>query len=321
MIENNNRTTRIGVFYDGAYFAHVSNYYGYHHPRKSRLNISGLHQFIKEKVADLEGVDPRQCSIIDAHYFRGRYSAIEAKNRDKLLQDRLFDDVLMREGVVTHFLPLQKHGRYTTEKGVDVWFALEAFELAIYKKFNVVVLITSDGDYVPLVRKLNTLGTRVMTMAWEFEFVDQNENRQLTTASSVLMNEVAYPVYMNEEIGQSDYSDNPIIEGLFNSVEMNREYMPSSLPKYEHHEPEALGDGTKLEIGKVYEGEIVNMREGYGFISPEDGSPNVFFYHEELVDIDFNDIQVGDLVEFELGKNQKGECAMNIRLINAQEGY
>ncbi len=41
---------------------------------------------------------------------------------------------------------------------------VEAFELAIYKQFNVLALIACDGDYVPLVRKLNTLGTRVMVL-------------------------------------------------------------------------------------------------------------------------------------------------------------
>ena len=47
--------TRIGVFYDGNYFLHVSNYYNYTHERRSRISINGLHDFIRQKVADLEG--------------------------------------------------------------------------------------------------------------------------------------------------------------------------------------------------------------------------------------------------------------------------
>ena len=38
---------KIGVFYDGNYFLHVSNYYNYDHPRQRRLSITGLHKFIK----------------------------------------------------------------------------------------------------------------------------------------------------------------------------------------------------------------------------------------------------------------------------------
>ncbi len=41
---------RVGVFYDGNYFLHVSNYYNYEHIRKRRLSISGLHEFIRHQV-------------------------------------------------------------------------------------------------------------------------------------------------------------------------------------------------------------------------------------------------------------------------------
>ena len=46
-MEKGNNLTRIGVFYDGNYFLHVSNYYNYSHERKNRLSIAGLHHFIK----------------------------------------------------------------------------------------------------------------------------------------------------------------------------------------------------------------------------------------------------------------------------------
>jgi hypothetical protein len=43
--------TRIGIFYDGNFFFHVSNYYLYEHQRKSRVSINGLHQFIVSEIA------------------------------------------------------------------------------------------------------------------------------------------------------------------------------------------------------------------------------------------------------------------------------
>lgn len=38
-----NTLLRVGVFYDGTYFSHVSNYYLYQHERKARLSIEGCH--------------------------------------------------------------------------------------------------------------------------------------------------------------------------------------------------------------------------------------------------------------------------------------
>ena len=66
------KLTRIGVFYDGNFFFHVSNYYHYYHERHSRISISGLHAFIRDEVAKCENTDARYCQIVDAHYFRGR---------------------------------------------------------------------------------------------------------------------------------------------------------------------------------------------------------------------------------------------------------
>jgi cold shock CspA family protein/uncharacterized LabA/DUF88 family protein len=216
MVNFDNKLMRIGVFYDGNYFFHVSNYYNYEHPRKARLSVSGLHDFIRHQVAKAENTDTRLCQVVDSHYFRGRLSSYEAEGQNKLLSERIFDDILMNEGVVTHYLPLKnREGKYE-EKGIDVWLALEAFELSIYKKFNVVVLVASDGDYVPLIRKLNTLGIRVMVLAWDFEYADDRTGKlKKTTTSIELLEEVTYPIPMQEVIENKVNRNDPVVNGLF----------------------------------------------------------------------------------------------------------
>lgn len=71
--EREMRLLRIGIFYDGNYFYHVSNYYCYGHPRKSRLSIPGIHEFIKKYIALQENINPKFCQIVDCHYFRGGF--------------------------------------------------------------------------------------------------------------------------------------------------------------------------------------------------------------------------------------------------------
>ena len=107
---NGGKLTRIGIFYDGNYLFHVSNYYQYHHERRARISISGLHRFIREKVAECEGTEARYCQIVDAHYFRGRLRAADAEDMDLLFTERVFDDVLVREVVTTHHPPLSRAG-------------------------------------------------------------------------------------------------------------------------------------------------------------------------------------------------------------------
>ena len=99
---------RIGIFYDGNFLLHASNYYNYIHHMKRRLSLGGLHRFIQHRVAEEEGVEPLQCQIAEAHYFRGRLNAADAAQRgNQLYNDRVFDDILMAEGIHPHYLPLR----------------------------------------------------------------------------------------------------------------------------------------------------------------------------------------------------------------------
>lgn len=291
-----NKLTKIGVFYDGNYFLHVSNYYLYHHEKKSRISIIGMNRFIREEIARAEGTDSRYCQIVDAHYFKGRLKAHDAKERDILFNERVFDDVLIREGIVTHYLPLTSRG----EKGVDVSFVLEAFELALYKRFNVTVLVASDGDYVPLVRKLNTLGTRVMVLGWDFKFVDDNGVEKETRTSQALLDEVTYPVLMHTVIDDRSRKNEPVVKGLFVPPPETRR--PAAQPTFNPDE-DVRESGT-----------IKMLREGYGFIIPDQGGDDLFFHYLDLQNCDFTELQEGDRLTFSIGKNKKGICAVDIYL-------
>ena len=216
-VHRNSRAVKVGVFYDGSYFTHVSNYYNYVHPHHRRLHIGGLHDYIKHMVAEREGTMPSLCHIIDAHFFRGRFSARDANEKpNQLYYDRVFDDVLMYNGVRTHYLPVKDLMGRKREKGIDVLMALETFELCMHKRFDVAVLIASDGDHVPLVRKLHALGCKTMLFGWDFEFTDQETGeQQYTRTSSDLWNEVSYPMPMHDLIEEGLKENDELVRELF----------------------------------------------------------------------------------------------------------
>jgi len=326
MTDSSSKLTRIGVFYDGGFFSHVSNYYCYQHERKARLSVKGLHEFIREEVAKAEGVDKRYCQIVDSHYFRGRLSASEARNREVLMAERKWDDVLMRTGIVTHYLPLsERDGRVVGEKGIDVWFALEAFELAIYKRFNVSVLIACDGDFIPLVRKLNTLGTRVMLLGWDYSYVDEDGNERKTITSQGLLDEVTYPILMDRQIDDKTRRHDSVVNNLFlPSKEALRPSLivgnASAAPAESSAAASCTGETSEaLEVAlsdsesrATQRGRLQNLKEGYGFIRPESGGKDVFFYWTEIRNKDFHDLSIGDGVEFVLSSNNRGPIATEI---------
>jgi uncharacterized LabA/DUF88 family protein/cold shock CspA family protein len=299
MFQPKDGVVRIGVFYDGNYFLHVSNYYNYFHQRRRRISIAGLHSFIRQQIAEEMQVDYSLCHVVDAHYFRGRMSAYEASQRgNQLYNDRLFDDVLMSEGVVTHYLPLRTRAGRKEEKGIDVWLALEALELSYMKKYDVLVLITSDGDFVPLIRKVNTIGTRVMVLSWDFEYTDDTGREIITRTSQDLLEEVTYPVAMHEIIDSGDKGSDLSVNGLFVTQE--------SAPKtYEN-----IIDKGDMKVSKT-----LNMKSGYGFVAFPPN--NLFFHYLDVVEGDFNEIHDGDTVEFTVEINEKGnEVAKNVRKVS-----
>lgn len=300
--KNLSHLTKIGVFYDGNYFLHVSNYYNYNHPRKARISIKGLHQFIRQQIADAENTEVNLCQIVDAHYFRGRLNAQEASQKGNLLYyDRVFDDILMYEGVTTHYLPVKGNVGTRQEKGIDVWLALEAFEQVFYKRFDVVVLISSDGDYVPLIRKINTLGTRVMVLSWDFEYTNDEGIKMVTRTSQDLLEEVTYPIAMHDLIEAQYGRNNPVVDNIFVQTQ----------PKFTPPTPNSgsYDDGIERHISTVH-----SLKSGYGFINYPPN--NLFFHYTNLVDTDFNELREGDEVEFTLDLNEKGEqIAKNVRLL------
>ena len=54
-----------------------------------------------------------------------------------------------------------------------------------------------------------------------------------------------------------------------------------------------------------------NSTKGFGFITPSDGSKDMFVHKSEAPD----SLQDGERVEFEVGEGDKGPVAKNVRVV------
>ena len=172
---------RLGVFYDGSFFSYAQNYY-YHQRQLGWLRFPELHRFL-EKYVGLREQGYASYKVVYAAWHQGLFTSKDA-TADQLKRDRDRYHDMMHAGVDPKYLPMsQKHG----EKGVDVALAVDALQVGLGRMIDVAVLVTGDGDFVPLVRALNKQGVRVLAAYFAFEAADGSKsfiNERLLTAAN-----------------------------------------------------------------------------------------------------------------------------------------
>ena len=310
---NNDQLIRIGVFYDGSYFYKVSTFYKRYHERRSRISVSGLQELIQHEVARATSNPVSMCRIVDTHYFGGRQLAGKT-TKEQLQGERKFDEVLMGENITTHYVPLQYDDRTgrVFEKRVDVWLALEAFEMAIYRRYNMLVLIAGDSDFIPLVRKLNALGTQVMLVGWNVEYIDDLGYEHRTMMSSKLQKEVNHPVSVHELVDsrtgiESGFNiDNLFVPSYYSYSEAS--VRASTIVEDFHSLDADINDGyddapyyseddIKTSIISHFGFSEITGRF-YGFLKGDSYGNDVYFEQEALANVDVKKLQKGMAVKY-----------------------
>lgn len=200
----NTENKSIGVFIDGGYFAKVNE--ALEDSLAFNIQIKPLFQYIRSKIAAGQNLDINDCYITESHYFRGRYRVNDANSKHLLFKERKFEDTLIENDVIFHYKHLREIQNEVIEKGIDVWFALEAYELSLFRDFDFVVLITGDADHEMLIKKLKSLKVHVVLLTW-------NVTEQSSTAK-LLREEACTHIEMSEEVA----ADKELLDRLCRKV-------------------------------------------------------------------------------------------------------
>ena len=189
----------IGVFIDGGYYAKINEGF----KGMAEVNLKALLNFIPKKISEIDNVDRRDLYITESHYYRGRYRVNEASDKKLLYSERKFEDSLIENDIIFHYKHLRENPQGgVIEKGVDTWFALDTYEMTLFREFDYVVLISGDADHEMLARKLKALKTHVILLTWD--------PANTGSTSRFLKEEVCTHIDMNKLIAE----DNTLLKTL-----------------------------------------------------------------------------------------------------------
>ena len=321
----NQKNLKIGVFYDGNFVNHISDYYAFRHPLKSRLSLRGLEEYAISEISKREGIDTNYCKIVESHLYKGRSTARSADERDVLYGERVFDDACMYDGITTHYLPIKVQNGKIQNKGIDVWMALDVYELTSIKNLDVVVLVTNDTVFKPLIKKLYSLDAKILLLGWNFEWEGDN-GPYISRISKDLTESVTWFIDVASEVNlDSDGMKKifvPKIEKEFrdNQDDYSSQSYSSKTRMSRYSKPEETQNIDVLfDQDNRIESEILNIKNGFGFILYPPS--NIFFHASDVLDGMFYQLEEGDAVEFQIYTKPNGEIvAKHIKLLYGNDG-
>lgn len=204
---------RVGVFIDGFTFRKVNEYYRVHHTRHSPINFVGLKNWINHEVIKL--FKPQGLIHMESHYYHPYEDPRESGNK-RYMGTLQFENRLVEAGIQMHYSSMD----LTELKRPNPDLMDDAVIFAMYKKIDVAVLLSTQGQYASLPPQLKTMGVPTILLGWNFEYPAANYMVKWHT-DALLRERSSHYVPMEKVMGKENGAVSAIVNKIFQKQKIN----------------------------------------------------------------------------------------------------
>lgn len=155
---------RVGFFLDGYTLKKVNEYYRVHHRYHASLDLRGLKFWVQLQIQRYFNRANRVVALESHYYHPQRNPHIYARGVKGVFK---FEFELMNAGYQVHYSDLPVDDGHM---GPNLGLIKDAEMFAAYCDMDAVVLLSTQGQYVPLVDRLKKMGVPVLLLGWSFSY-------------------------------------------------------------------------------------------------------------------------------------------------------
>lgn len=304
------------------------------------IDVENIHYSTVNSYAET----PDWSRIVDECKAYGRIVSIQAFGDWIQFSEEINE--IQKNGIQPIFVPLSQDGK----SSLDCYLIVAAMKLFFQNNtIDTLILGSGDRDYIPLIAELKALGKKVIILAVPDtlshdltvivdDVIYYNDNADGSMVSIIKESDTAkgYKFIVNtvKEL-ETNSIDNRWVNLALIGLELkkkdsnftHKQYkyaklveMLDDIPqielKYDNHEKTiALArtvpdDGLRMKQ-VLLQGSILNLKDNYGFIKPDEDCDNIFFHYSKIVG-SINDLLVGERVSYTTYNTDRGLNAENV---------
>ena len=160
---------RVGFFLDGYTLRKVNEYYLKYHRYHARLDFKALKAWVRDYVQRLFGHEGDVIEL-DAHYYHPYVKFADCGETACITGMERFEKQLMLAGIEMHYnIP-----ECADKMGPNMLLVEDAYLCAYYHKIDVLVLLSTQGQYSTLPERIKREGVPLLLLGWNFMYEKQN---------------------------------------------------------------------------------------------------------------------------------------------------